>query len=103
MPRTKLSDTDLTINFLEMLKVESGLSKNTLESYNLDLKLFLRFLHSKKKTFLKTDEKLLKSYLEKIHKDKISPASASRKISTLKRLKSILKNILKKIFQEHFL
>jgi integrase/recombinase XerD len=86
----KNSDLDLIINFLEMLKVESGLAKNTLESYHLDLKLFSRFLHDQKISFVNVNEKVIKSYLNKIYKDGISTSSASRKISTLRRFYSFL-------------
>ncbi len=86
----KNSDLDLIISFLEMLKVESGLAKNTLESYNLDLKLFLRFIQEKKKNFVKVDEELIKLYLNKIYEEGISASSASRKISTLKRFFAFL-------------
>jgi integrase/recombinase XerD len=73
-----------------MLKAESGLAKNTLESYHLDLKLFLRYLYSNNSHFLKADEKQIKLYLNKLYKDDLSPASASRKISTLRRFYSFL-------------
>lgn len=93
MSEVKATDLNLIINFLEILKVESGLSKNTIQSYNLDLKLFLRFLYSKKiKDITKTDEKLIKLYLSKLYKDEISTSSASRKISTLKRFFNFLES-----------
>jgi len=86
----KISNIVLITNFLEMLKVESGLSKNTLISYHLDLKLFLEFVNSKKSNFLKTDEKLIKNYLNQLYKNDLSAASTSRKISTLKRFFTFL-------------
>ena len=89
--RIKNSDLNLVTSFLEILKVESGLSKNTIESYNIDLKLFFRFLYSQELgDILKTDENLIKLYLSKLYKDGISNASASRKISTLKRFFNFL-------------
>lgn len=89
--KIKSTDLNLITSFLEILKVESGLSKNTIESYHLDLKLFLRFLYAQGiENILKTDENLIKLYLSKLYKDEISTASASRKISTLKRFFNFL-------------
>lgn len=73
-----------------MLKVESGLSRNSLVSYQLDLKLFLRFLYSKQSDFLKTSEQLIRLYLNQLYEEGIAPASVSRKISTLKRFFNFL-------------
>ena len=42
---------DLLNNFLIYLAVEKGLSKNTTESYSLDLRKFQKFLSSRDKGF----------------------------------------------------
>lgn len=88
--KTSSSNLDLIIDFLEVLKVENGLSKNTISSYNLDLNLFLRFLQKDNKGFLQADEKLIKLYLNQLYKEELAATSVSRKISTLKRFYQFL-------------
>ena len=78
------SNLDLIKLFLNVLISEDGLSKNTISSYQNDLKLFLEFLVAKQKTFLEVDENLLKSYLGELYKQGIKPSSLNRKISTTK-------------------
>lgn len=70
--------------FLEILITENGLSANTISSYRSDLNLFLKFLILRKETLLEVNEKIFKSYLEKLFEDGIKTASLNRKISTLK-------------------
>ncbi|MCE3254779.1 MAG: tyrosine recombinase XerD [Rickettsiaceae bacterium] len=78
------NDQLLIKSFLDVLAGEHGLSGNTISSYKSDLKLFLRFLSSKKKGFLETDEDLLKSYLHSLYKDGIKASSLNRKITSIK-------------------
>ena len=78
------SNLDLIKLFLNVLISEDGLSKNTISSYQNDLKLFLEFLVAKQKTFLEVDENLFKSYLGELYKQGIKPSSLNRKISTTK-------------------
>jgi integrase/recombinase XerD len=75
------NDIKLINSFLEKLVAENGLAKNTVLSYQNDLKLFLSFLKSQNSDFLKSNEEVLKLYLHKLYEDSLSPASASRKIS----------------------
>jgi integrase/recombinase XerD len=71
-------------SFSNILIAEDGLSKNTVSSYQNDLKLFLGFLLAKNSCFEKVDEKILKSYLEDLYQQGIKPSSLNRKISTFK-------------------
>jgi integrase/recombinase XerD len=71
-------------SFSDILIAEKGLSKNTVSSYQNDLKLFLGFLLTKNYRFENADETILKSYLEELYKQGIKPSSLNRKISTLK-------------------
>lgn len=77
-------------NFLQKLKVEDGLSLNTIASYSKDLELFGRFLEEKKMAVEKVDTDLLKDYLYKLHEEKFKPASIARKISCLKNFYKFL-------------
>jgi integrase/recombinase XerD len=81
----KINDDIQLVNlFSEKLISENGLSKNTVLSYQNDLKLFRSFLNSINSNFLKADEESVKSYLQKLYQDSLSPASAARKISCLR-------------------
>ena len=71
-------------SFLEVLVSENGLSKNTISSYQNDLKLFLEFLIVQERSFLEVDESVFKSYLQDLHKQGIKASSLNRKISTTK-------------------
>ena len=90
MQLLKGKNLDLILDFLETLKVENGLSKNTLQSYNFDLQLFLKFLQKANQNFLDVNEKLVRSYLNQLYKDEIAPASVSRKISVLRKFYQFL-------------
>lgn len=72
-------------SFSDILIAEDGLAKNTVSSYQNDLKLFLGFLLTKNYRFENADEEILKSYLEDLYNQGIKPSSLNRKISTLKK------------------
>ena len=70
--------------FSSLLIAENGLSKNTVSSYQNDLKLFSQFLATKNYNFEDVDELIFKSYLTELYKQGIKPSSLNRKISTFK-------------------
>jgi len=77
---------DLTQAFLSYLAAEKGLSKNTVASYQLDLKKFRSFLRSKDKdlpAFLKND---IVDFIQQLRDETYSTASICRFISTIKSL-----------------
>jgi integrase/recombinase XerD len=78
--------------FLNMLKVEKGLSENTLEAYSKDLALFHQFfIDKKKKGAVKRDHII--QFLSYLYDQGLSPRSVSRYLSTLR-------NFFKFLFQE---
>ncbi len=82
---TNLIDQNgLIKSFSNILIAENGLAKNTVSSYQNDLKLFLKFLLTKNYRLENTNEAILKLYLEELYKQGIKPSSLNRKISTLK-------------------
>jgi integrase/recombinase XerD len=82
-------------NFLQKLRAEDGLSKNTTLSYGKDLELFLKF--TKGSSLLKVDTDLLKDYIYELHNEGFKPATISRKISCLKNFYKFLvaENLIK--------
>jgi len=89
---------NLIKSFSDILIAENGLSKNTISSYQNDLKLFLGFLLTKNYRFENANETVLKSYIEELYRQGIKPSSLNRKISTLKSFFKFLvaENINKK-------
>ena len=70
--------------FLDYLTVEKGLSKNSISSYDQDLKKYLRYLKKKKIDSPNSiDRKDITDFLFLLRKD-ISPSSISRILSTIK-------------------
>lgn len=82
----------LISNFLEKLKAEDGLSKNTILSYSKDLELFEKFLSSKNTDFIKATASSIKDYLHFLHKKDFRSASIARKISCFKNFFKFLEN-----------
>jgi integrase/recombinase XerD len=76
------------LSFLDKLRAEDGLSKNTISSYAKDLELFWRFNKSLTSASLED----IKDYLKKLHQDKIKTSSIARKISVLKSFYKFLEN-----------
>ena len=84
------SSFELINVFLETLTIEDGLSRNTIESYHNDLKLFDQFIKKQNKSLEKTSETLIRLYIKKLNDDRISPTSIVRKISSIKRFFNFL-------------
>jgi integrase/recombinase XerD len=73
-------------DFLTYISAEKGLSRNTIESYNLDLKKFHAFLSSKDKglvSFLKGD---IIDFIERLRDEGYSMSSTCRFLSSIKGL-----------------
>lgn len=81
-------------NFLQKLRVENGLSLNTILSYHKDLELFNNFLTSQTIAIETADTEIIKEYLYSLQ---LKPASVARKISCLKNFYKFLReeNVVK--------
>jgi integrase/recombinase XerD len=81
------ADDGLLDEFCDALWLEDGLSRNTLESYRRDLRLFALWLASERgKTLVNAERVDLLGYLaHKFHR-RAKPRSAARLLSSLKRL-----------------
>ncbi len=81
------ADDGLLDEFCDALWLEDGLSRNTLESYRRDLRLFAVWLASERgKTLLKAERVDLLGYLVHKFQRHAKPRSAARLLSSLKRL-----------------
>jgi integrase/recombinase XerD len=77
---------DLLTNFLIYLSVEKGLSRNTTESYSLDLRKFQEFLSSKDRGFDSLTKVEIIDFIERLRDERYSIASICRFISSIKCL-----------------
>ncbi|WP_031515160.1 site-specific tyrosine recombinase XerD [Desulfofalx alkaliphila] len=85
---------DKTINvFIQYLAVERGLAKNTLASYQLDLKQYTKYLGQQGITTLTaTSKKDVIGYLMQLQKSGRAPATISRRLAALKALYKFMLN-----------
>lgn len=84
-------------DFLTYLSVEKGLSKNTIESYSIDLRKFQDFLLQKNKSFSSFTKTDVVDFIETLRSEGYSTSSICRYISSIKGLCKylIIENIIK--------
>lgn len=73
-------------DFLTYLSAEKGLSKNTIESYNLDLRKFHDFLSSKNKRLVSFSRDDIIDFIERLRDEGYSMSSTCRFLSSIKGL-----------------
>lgn len=88
---------ELPKDFLTYLSVEKGLSKNTVESYFLDLRKFQNFLSSIEKDFVSFSRADVIDFIERLREEGYSLSSVCRFISSIKGLCKylIVENVIK--------
>lgn len=96
MTTKQISDKELLSKYLTYVKVEKGLSENSLESYERDLVMYIAFLKQNKKTVLKA----LRRDIEKFLSERTSGGS---KLRTVARNKVSIGNLYKFLVMEGFL
>ena len=75
---------DAISDFKDYLKIERGLSKNSIMSYEHDLKKLTKFLEINKKIKpLQVNPEIIKEFIKHLSKN-VSPSSQSRTISGIK-------------------
>jgi integrase/recombinase XerD len=77
---------DLLNNFLIYLSVEKGLSRNTIESYSIDLRKFQKFLLSRDKGFASFSRVDIVDFIERLRAESYAISSICRFISSIKCL-----------------
>ena len=85
-------------NFLQKIRAEDGLSKNTILSYGKDLEMLEIFLKNIEISFENCSKEILKKYFNEDAKQNLTNSSVSRKISCFKHFFNFLEqeNIIKK-------
>ena len=85
-------------NFLQKIRAEDGLSKNTILSYGKDLEILEIFLKSIEISFENCSKEILKKYFNEDVQQNLKNSSVSRKISCFKHFFNFLEqeNIIKK-------
>ena len=79
------SNDDILIDrYIDALWMERGLSKNSLDAYRRDLRALSIFLSTHDKGLLDSTHADIISYLAKIAKEKISPRSQARFVSSIR-------------------
>lgn len=81
------SSSDFLLDeFLNFIKVEKGLSLNTIESYQRDLLKYIGFTEKKfpKEEFLKLGKGAILSYLVELHQQKLSSKSIARNLVSIR-------------------
>ena len=88
---------ELPKSFLTYLSVEKGLSKNTIDSYSVDLRKFQDFLLSKEKGFPSFSRVDIIDFIERLRDEGYSLSSICRYISSVKGLCKYLlvENVIK--------
>ncbi len=80
------NNAELLDEFCDALWLEDGLSRNSLDSYHRDLRIFSEWLgESRQKSLLEAGRSDLLAYLAARFKNSIKPRSAARLLSSLKR------------------
>lgn len=75
----------LLTHYSDMLMLERGLSAATLSAYDSDLRQFALWLQTEDQNLLSAQRADLLSYLARLLEKRISPRSAARKLSAIKR------------------
>lgn len=89
---------ELVENFLSYIAIERNLSRNTIESYRLDLKAFLAFLRTNKKDFPVFSKDEIIDYINERRDSGVSSSTICRFLSSIKSFTKFL--IIEKIIAE---
>ncbi len=81
---------DQILDFIHYLRVERGLSENTLKSYQIDLENTLTFLKRSRSSWQDVDQYDLLNYLEKLQETNKSRNTIIRNVSSLREFFSYL-------------
>ena len=81
--------------FLELLRVERGLAKNSILSYKRDLKKYHLFIEKRQRLddITKVTQRNLRAYIRYLNAEKISANSIKRAISSIRTYHSVFNSI----------
>lgn len=77
-------ETELLDQFLSYLHLEKGLSKNSLQAYQTDIKQLMRFLKSESWSVLAMTTEQAGRFINQLNQRHLNPSSKARKISALR-------------------
>ncbi len=83
-------DFYLIENFLEMMSVERGCAKNTIEAYQRDLEDFAHFIGKKNISISKADRDIIIKYLERLNSIGKAKSTIARQLSAIKQFYQFL-------------
>ncbi len=86
MSKSKSSSDEHITAFFYYMKLEKGLSDNTVKSYASDIRQFILYVDDKHLDFLQIQQKHITAYLKRLKKQALSDKSIARKVSSIKRL-----------------
>lgn len=77
---------NILMDYLHYLKVERGLSENTINSYGIDLKLFLEYLRENEiPSFKQVNKEVIVSYMQSEKNNNKANSSILRSVSSLRK------------------
>ncbi|MGU9993598.1 site-specific tyrosine recombinase XerD [Ligilactobacillus salivarius] len=77
---------NILMDYLHYLKVERGLSKNTINSYGIDLKLFLEYLRENEiPSFKQVNKEVIVNYMQSEKNNNKANSSILRSVSSLRK------------------
>jgi integrase/recombinase XerD len=79
-------NNNLVENFLDFLQKDKGLSDNTLQSYNRDIKLYCNYLDNNSVSMLNSNEASIKTYLDSLKTNGKAVSTVSRNLASLRSL-----------------
>ena len=81
----KSSNEEIVTAFFYALKLEQGLSDNTISGYISDVNQFIRYIEESNQHLTLVDEVIIQNFLNEIRIKKIKTKSVARKISSIKQ------------------
>ena len=81
----KSSNYETITAFFYTLKLEKGLSNNTITSYQSDLNQYIEYTEVEKLNILQITEQAIQSYIKHLRSQKLTNKSISRKLSSIKQ------------------
>ncbi len=97
--KIKGSNVEHVTAFFYFLRLEKGLSENTVSSYSIDVNQFIKYLTESNVDFLFVTDEIILKFLKKLKDTSISDKSIARKVSSIKQFYLFL--LKKKIIKQN--
>jgi integrase/recombinase XerD len=80
------SNASVLSGFLDYLKIEKGLARNTITAYNTDLLQFAEFLEGRGRVLSGAHRKDVRDFIQQLFSNQVDSRSVGRKLSALRHL-----------------